>query len=233
MESYYDIDGNFAFDCYKFSDHLSSLMQEREDAITAEIESDIASGDDSECLKEDSLFYTLIQMQRINFSKKDFAYDSFVYAADVDFSNSSFEQSCLYWAMFQMCKFNGVNFQDCDLRGVGFYDCTFVNTDFSGADLGYSNVGSGAKLCGADLSTAIFNETNLVGIKYDETTIWPKGFTPPPSYTDEAHNLHIKEYEMMSAEEKRLLIHYGKVRNRNPDFWPDDVPKPNTNETKQ
>ena len=224
MERYYDIDGNFMFECYKLSDHLSYLIRERRNAITAEMDSEIASGDDSECLKEDSLFYTLIQMQRIDFSKKDV---DFTCVSDIDFSNSSFEQSCLYWDSFQYCKLDGVNFRDCDLRGVNFFDCTFVNTDFSGADLGYSNVGRGAHLCSADLSTAIFNETNLIGIEYDETTIWPKGFTPPPSCTDEACAIYIQEYGFMDTEEKSLLLTYGKVRNRNPAFWPNDVPKPN------
>ena len=227
MERYYDIDGNFAFECEKLNNYIFEINNAKFEEYLTKVRN--IAQNDGIISEDDNESDALIQMQRIDFSKKSM---DGIHAENVDFSNSSFEQSCLYWGSFDRCKFDGVNFRDCDLRGVIFFDCTFEDCDFSGADLGFSNVGTGADVCGADLSTAIFNETNLIGIEYDDTTIWPKGFKPPKSVNERLLTHHIKECQMMTKEEKSLFIAYGKVRNRNPAFWPDDVPKPNTNETK-
>lgn len=51
------------------------------------------------------------------------------------------------------------------LAGIDLTDAKFVDATFMGVDL-----------TGADLSGADFE-----GISYDDATIWPAGFTPPPS----------------------------------------------------
>jgi hypothetical protein len=60
---------------------------------------------------------------------------------------------------------SGLNLRGADLRGAYLSGANLRGTDLSGADLN-----------GADLSGAI-----LEGIKYDDLTVWPEGFTPPPS----------------------------------------------------
>ncbi|MBA4024434.1 MAG: hypothetical protein C0482_18950 [Gordonia sp.] len=54
---------------------------------------------------------------------------------------------------------------DVSLAGIDLTDATFVDATFIGVDL------TGADLTGADFE----------GVSYDEETVWPAGFTPPPS----------------------------------------------------
>lgn len=58
-----------------------------------------------------------------------------------------------------------------------------ASIDLVGANLYGANL-RGANLCdadlsGADLSGANLSNANLSGAKWDETTVWPAGFTPP------------------------------------------------------
>lgn len=105
---------------------------------------------------------------------------------------------------------SGVTFSKTCLRGALIFGSQLPNTDFSESDLTKANLMSGnferssfegaklvntlmrkAKLGGsdfsnADLSGARLDEADVEGvgwdgIVYDEATIWPRGFQPPPS----------------------------------------------------
>jgi hypothetical protein len=49
-----------------------------------------------------------------------------------------------------------------------------VNANLSNADLRYADL-TGADLTGADLASA-----DLKGVYFEDSTVWPQGFTPPP-----------------------------------------------------
>ncbi|OBI22006.1 hypothetical protein A5712_13905 [Mycobacterium sp. E2327] len=57
-----------------------------------------------------------------------------------------------------------------DLRGAHMAEAHMANADLSSANL-----------CSADLSGADLSGANLTDIVYDDKTIWPSGFQPPPS----------------------------------------------------
>ena len=69
------------------------------------------------------------------------------------------------------------NLVGADLRGVNLRRAGLTGTDLTGADL------TGADLAEADLTKAKLTGTTLVDLSYNEKTIWPRGFTPPPTTT--------------------------------------------------
>lgn len=98
---------------------------------------------------------------------------------------------------------SGVNLSEVDLNRVNLNKATLVGTDLSYAYLDTARLSeanlkranltsahmSSANLSYADLSGAILTDvtledTALIDIVYDDTTIWPDGFTPPPSYKE-------------------------------------------------
>ena len=83
----------------------------------------------------------------------------------------------------------GADLTDANLRGAnlaGAYliDAYLGNADLTGANLTGANFGNanlkGAYLERANLKGAKLVGANLEGVKYDDDTIWPAGFTPPP-----------------------------------------------------
>jgi uncharacterized protein YjbI with pentapeptide repeats len=64
---------------------------------------------------------------------------------------------------------SGANLEGADLSGANLRAAKLTDADLSGANL------RAAKLTDADLSSA-----DLGGGCYDDSTIWPAGFTPPP-----------------------------------------------------
>ena len=74
-------------------------------------------------------------------------------------------------AFFKNTKMVGCNLRGADLRRTQFDYCTLSESDLTGADL-----------TGAQLESPFQGgSTKLGAIVYDESTIWPEGFTPPPS----------------------------------------------------
>jgi uncharacterized protein YjbI with pentapeptide repeats len=59
------------------------------------------------------------------------------------------------------------------LDGAMLLRAKLVNANLTEARL------SGANLRGADLTGATMSKTNVDGICFDDTTQWPKSFTPP------------------------------------------------------
>lgn len=55
-----------------------------------------------------------------------------------------------------------------------------LGADLSDADLSYADL-TGADLGHANLTGATLDHANLSNVFYDDQTIWPQGFTPPPS----------------------------------------------------
>ncbi len=67
------------------------------------------------------------------------------------------------------------NLREARLRGANLSHANLRNAFFEGADLRSVN------LDGADLTRVDLTEANLLNIKWNDHTIWPEGFTPPPS----------------------------------------------------
>ena len=58
-------------------------------------------------------------------------------------------------------------------------NATLIDADLTGADLSGADL-FGVDLTGADLTGATLTDAILTAIRYDETTSWPEGFSPPP-----------------------------------------------------
>lgn len=84
---------------------------------------------------------------------------------DTDVGRTSFEGADLSGAVFDSGELNEVGFRNADLNGASFRSTSLEHVDLSGADL-----------TGVDLSGV-----GVAGVKYDDRTVWPVGFTPPPS----------------------------------------------------
>lgn len=107
-----------------------------------------------------------------NFSLADLSGTSF---AGADLSGSAITGSRLWRAELNNAKLKGVDFTDSELILAGLSGADFAGANLLNADL------SGSRLYGANLAKTNHLETaNLAETCYDETTIWPKGFVPPP-----------------------------------------------------
>jgi len=84
----------------------------------------------------------------------------------------------------------GVNLCHTMLAGANFTTAYLVNANLQGVDLTTTRL-NGAVLNGADLSGAKLPNDDagkdkfLKGVHYDQNTIWPKDFQPPPAGTDD------------------------------------------------
>lgn len=79
----------------------------------------------------------------------------------------------LMFANLQGADFSGATLNGADLSGA---DLSGAN--FSGANLTNANL-SDAVLFGADFTGARLNMANLQFVLWDDSTVWPVGFTPP------------------------------------------------------
>jgi uncharacterized protein YjbI with pentapeptide repeats len=79
----------------------------------------------------------------------------------------------------------GVNLCHAVLTGANLSNALLVNANLTGVDLTSTRL-TGAVLNGADMSQATMpsdttsKESPLSGIFYDNSTVWPKDFQPPP-----------------------------------------------------
>ena len=84
----------------------------------------------------------------------------------------------------------GVNLCRAVLTAANLTSAYLVNANLTGADLTTTRL-NGAVLNGADLSEATLpsdaasKDKFLKGVHWDQNTVWPKGFEPPPSGTDD------------------------------------------------
>ncbi|MGX9789866.1 pentapeptide repeat-containing protein [Mycobacterium sp. MMS18-G62] len=85
-----------------------------------------------------------------------------------------------------MSYLQGVNLCHAVLAGTNLHSAYLVNANLTGVDLTFTTL-RGAVLNGSDLSGATLptdvtsKDSPLAGIFYDNNTVWPQGFQPPPS----------------------------------------------------
>jgi uncharacterized protein YjbI with pentapeptide repeats len=100
-----------------------------------------------------------------------FAFLKSVQFHKVDLRGAQLTQTSLGQALFIDAQLNGAFVNQAFAQGA-----KFEGSDVAGADF------TGTALYGADLSTALnLTEANVSGICWDGSTLWPAGFTPPPS----------------------------------------------------
>lgn len=71
-------------------------------------------------------------------------------------------------------------FAGATLLGTNFGSSSFVDVSLTGLDLTGANF-ERATLSGVDFTGATLTDVNFDGVTYDDATVWPAGFTPPPS----------------------------------------------------
>ena len=69
--------------------------------------------------------------------------------------------------------FSGADMRRANLRDSSLFQATLVGADLEGADMRRAN------LAGADLRCSRLTGAELGGVRYDASTKWPDGFTPP------------------------------------------------------
>jgi hypothetical protein len=74
---------------------------------------------------------------------------------------------------------NKASFEDAKLCGCNIYLATLMNVTFRGADLSGAELRS-AYLEGADFTDATLENVDFTNAQYNERTLFPVGFTPPP-----------------------------------------------------
>jgi uncharacterized protein YjbI with pentapeptide repeats len=65
-----------------------------------------------------------------------------------------------------------------DLSGADLSEANLSEANLEGANLLGANL-NGVNLCGTNLSDANLSGANLSRVKYENSTMWPKGFKPP------------------------------------------------------
>jgi uncharacterized protein YjbI with pentapeptide repeats len=102
-----------------------------------------------------------------------------------DLSNADLSGADLSKAKITASDLINADLSGADLSKAKIRYTYLTGADLSGADLSKAKIEftylTSADLSGADLSKARIRFTYLTGIKWDESTIWPKGFTPPES----------------------------------------------------
>ena len=84
-------------------------------------------------------------------------------------SRANLRGAYLTGAYLTNANLTGADLTGADLTGADLTSANLTGANLTGAYLERANL-KGAKLVGA----------NLEGVKYDDDTIWPAGFTPPP-----------------------------------------------------
>jgi hypothetical protein len=92
-----------------------------------------------------------------------------------DLHNAILIGATLGGADLSQAKLNSARISGCRCQKADFRDADLRDADLRGADL------AGADLLGANLEGALLADAKLTDIYYDTTTIWPRGFQPPPS----------------------------------------------------
>ena len=96
-----------------------------------------------------------------------------------DLSYADLNRADLLQANLQRANLEGTNLQEADLRLANLQEAKLWYADLQEAKLGHANL-QGAFLWYANLQGADLGHANLQGAKYNNATIWPEGFIPPP-----------------------------------------------------
>jgi len=84
------------------------------------------------------------------------------------------------WDRECVTDLSDANLVEANLQGAFLEGTDLRNANLSKADLRKASM-NGANLCRANLEDANLEDVNLQDCIYDEETVWPKNFTPPPS----------------------------------------------------
>ena len=99
------------------------------------------------------------------------------------FDRASLQSSRFAEADLSKASFASANLAGADLSNVRARLARFLHADLSDADLHGADLAAAdlreCNLTGADLTGANLAHAQLDGARYDETTRWPDGFTPP------------------------------------------------------
>jgi uncharacterized protein YjbI with pentapeptide repeats len=94
--------------------------------------------------------------------------------ADADFRQATLDRANLGLGKFTRARFEGASLGEARMRVASFQHARFLGADLTGADLCY------AKLQACDLTGATLIDVKLESSEFDEATIFPNGFIPPP-----------------------------------------------------
>jgi uncharacterized protein YjbI with pentapeptide repeats len=94
------------------------------------------------------------------------------------FTEAFFKEANLREARLTRGNFRSADFDGADLRGAELFRARLVKARLKGADLTGAKA-QHADLCGADLTGATLTGAMLVQARFDETTVFPAGFTSP------------------------------------------------------
>lgn len=99
------------------------------------------------------------------------------------FAGADLRHATLDGSFFTMCDFSKADLRAASLRGASFGGCSFRSADLRDADLNYvrlSRVDTGDPERGITVFTgAKLDGARLDHAAYDDSTVWPAGFTPP------------------------------------------------------
>ena len=84
------------------------------------------------------------------------------------------------WDREIITNLSNANLVEANLQGASLEGTDLRNANLSNADLRKASM-MGANLCRSNLEGANLEDVNLQDCIYDEATVWPKNFTPPPS----------------------------------------------------
>lgn len=93
---------------------------------------------------------------------------------------ANMEGAYLREANLEGANLEGANLREATLHEANLRQANLIGAYLSGADLTEADL-HGALLQAADLTGADLRGADLSGIRYDELTEWPEGFTPPAS----------------------------------------------------
>ncbi|MFF2554276.1 pentapeptide repeat-containing protein [Nocardia sp. NPDC058058] len=104
---------------------------------------------------------------------------------NIEAAGAELDNANLSGALFTHASLTDTNFSHADLshavlQRANLARANLGNANLSGAFLDGVNM-AGASLADADLSGTKLDTVTLDGIFYTPKTVWPKGFTPPPS----------------------------------------------------
>ncbi|NOJ64355.1 MULTISPECIES: pentapeptide repeat-containing protein [unclassified Arthrobacter] len=116
-----------------------------------------------------------------------------VFSTGTDFTGSDFSGSNMENAFFLLSEFEGASFTRVSASGVDMFDSSFAGARIDCMDV------RGASFRVADLSDATVS--NLI---HDASTIWPEGFTPPPTVTRESCMLEEHRSPSVAAVESNM-----------------------------
>ena len=95
-----------------------------------------------------------------------------------DLSDADLSEAILSYAILSNAKLHGTIIRGANLEGASLEGANLRDADLYGAVLRYADL-EGADLEDANLTGANLKGAKLEGVKYNDRTIWPEGFTPP------------------------------------------------------